>query len=463
MSPIEPYTSLQKSVLVMVLLNALSVPIMLSSVNVALPYIAADLELSALSVSWIPTAFLMASAMFILVFGRLADMFGRKRIFLLGAVSVVFASFLAAAATGTISLLGARFLQGVGAAMLYATQMAIVSSVFPLATRGRVIGLVISFIYIGLASGPLLGGIIVDQFGWRMNFLLQIPLAILVLFIGVYRVEGDWAADERGSFDFSGALIYCLAIFIVCVGVSFLPNIASYFLIVAGLIGIGIFFQKARSSEHPLMDVKLFFTNRTFTFSSLASLIMYSATFMNVVLLSLYLQYLKGLTPTAAGLIMMVQPLTMAIFSPLMGKLSDNIEPRILSSAGMGITAIGLVLLAMLNSDSQTPTIVMALVVTGLGFSLFSSPNVNAIMSSVSRKHLGSAAAAVSTTRILGQLSSMVLVTLVMALNFGSAQIEPSSYPDLEKTISFSFYLAAAICLPGLFLSAVRGRIHLTE
>lgn len=463
MSQIEPYTPLQKSVLVMVLLNALSVPIMLSSVNVALPHIAADLELSALTTSWIPTAFLMASAMFILVFGRLADMFGRKRVFLMGSVSVVFASLLAAASTGAISLLSARFLQGVGAAMLYATQMAIVSSVFPVATRGRVIGLVISFIYIGLATGPLLGGIVVDQFGWRINFLLQIPLAVLVFLIGVYKVEGEWAADEKGTFDFTGALIYCLAILIICIGVSFLPSLISYILIAAGLIGIGIFFQQAKASEHPLMDVNLFFTNKTFTFSCLASFIMYTATFMNVVLLSLYLQYLKGLSPTTAGLLMMVQPLTMAIFSPLMGKLSDNTEPRILASAGMSITAFGLVLLALLNSDSQTSSIIMALVVTGLGFSLFSSPNVNAIMSSVSRKYLGSAAAAVSTTRILGQLSSMVLVTLVMALNFGAAQIEPSSYSELEKTISFSFYLAAAICLPGLVLSAVRGTIHSTE
>ena len=463
MPQIESYTSLQKSVLVMVLLNALSVPIMLSSVNVALPHIAADLELSALTTSWIPTAFLMASAMFILVFGRLADMFGRKKVFLMGCVSVVFASLLAAASTGAISLLSARFLQGVGAAMLYATQMAIISSVFPVATRGRVIGLVIAFIYIGLATGPLLGGIVVDQFGWRINFLLQIPLAVLVYFIGVYKVEGDWAADERGSFDFTGALIYCSAILIVCIGVSFLPSLTSTILIAAGLIGIGIFFHQAKANEHPLMDVNLFFTNKTFTFSCLASFIMYTATFMNVVLLSLYLQYLKGLSPTTAGLLMMIQPLTMAIFSPLMGRLSDNTEPRILASAGMSITAFGLVLLAMLNSESQTTSIVLALVVTGLGFSLFSSPNVNAIMGSVSRKYLGAAAAAVSTTRILGQLSSMVLVTLVMALNFGAAQIEPSSYFELEKTISFSFFLAAAICLPGLVLSAVRGTIHSTE
>jgi len=189
-------------------------------------------------------------------------------------------------------------------------------------------------------------------------------------------------------------------------------------------------------------------------------LIIYSATFMNVVLLSLYLQYLKDMTATSAGLIMMIQPLTMALFSPLMGKLSDRTEPRILASAGMSVTAVGLLLLGSLDSASSMAVIIAALVVTGLGFSLFSSPNINAIMGSVEKKHLGAAAAAVSTTRILGQLMSMVLFTLVMALSLGTAQIEPSSYPALERTISFSFYLAAAVCLPGLYLSVIRGRVH---
>lgn len=447
----------------MVLLNAFSVPIMLSSVNVALPAIAQDLQLSAVSVSWIPTAFLMASAMFVLIFGRLADMFGRKKIFLIGAASAILASLLAALANGAVVLIGARFLQGVGAAMLYATQMAIVSSVFPVARRGHVIGLVVSMIYIGLATGPLIGGIIVDQLGWRANFLLQIPTAALVLFLGVFRVKQEWAAEERGTFDFSGALTYCLAIFVICLGVSFLPNLYSYLVIAAGLIGVVVFFQQAKSREHPIWNVMLFYSNRVFTFSCLASLIIYSATFMNVVLLSLYLQYLKGLSATSAGMIMMIQPLTMAVFSPLMGKLSDHTEPRILASAGMSITAIGLILLAMLNTSSAISTVIIALIVTGLGFALFSSPNVNAIMSSVEKKHLGAASAAVSTTRILGQMASMVLVTLVMALQLGSSQIEPSSYPVLEQAISFSFYLAAGLCLPGLFLSVVRGRVHAPE
>ncbi|MCH7817243.1 MAG: MFS transporter [Proteobacteria bacterium] len=463
MPPAEPYTPLQRSVLIMVLLNAFSVPVMLSSVNVALPAIAEDLSLSALTLSWIPTAFLMASAMFILIFGRLADMFGRKKVFLLGAAAVVLASLLASVANSAAVLITARFLQGFGAAMLYATQLAIVSSVFPVATRGRVIGLVISVIYFGLASGPLLGGFVVDQLGWRANFLLQIPIAVLVLFVGVFKVKGEWAAEERGTFDFTGAITYCFAIFVICLGVSFLPRQYSYLIIAAGLIGVVVFFQQAKSRKHPICDVMLFFTNRVFTCSCLASFIIYSATFMNVVLLSLYLQYLKGLSATSAGIIMMIQPITMAVFSPLMGKMSEHTEPRILASAGMAITAAGLVLLGLMNSNSAISTVVIALIVTGLGFSLFSSPNVNAIMSSVDKKQLGAAAAAVATTRILGQMTSMVLVTLLVALNLGTAQIEPSSYPMLERAISSSFFLAAALCLPGVFLSVARGRVHALE
>ena len=259
MSPTEPYTVLQRYVLFMVLLNAISVPIMLSSVNVALPAIAEDLSLSALSLSWIPTAFLMASAMFVLIFGRLADMYGRKKIFLTGAVAVILASLLAASANSAALLITARFLQGFGAAMLYATQMAIVSSVFPAATRGRVIGLVVSVIYFGLAGGPLLGGLLVDQLGWRANFLLQIPIAVLVLFVGVYKVKGEWVAEEKGTFDFSGALNYSLAIFVICLGVSLLPRQYSYLIIAAGLFGVVVFFPTSENEAIPYLGCHAFF------------------------------------------------------------------------------------------------------------------------------------------------------------------------------------------------------------
>ena len=451
-------TTEQRSVLLMVLPNALAVPIMLSSVNVALPDIASDLNLSAVAVSWVPTVFLMASAMFVLIFGRVADMYGRKKVFLMGAMTVIVASLMASMAVDSSQLLVARFLQGFGAAMLYATQMALISSVFPPQARGRAIGWVISLIYIGLAVGPLLGGIITEYFGWRPTFYLQIPLAFAVLYIGIFKVKKEWAAEERGSFDVIGAGLYAGSIALICLGIAFMPQGYAWLIFIGGIAGVLIFFSYARRAQQPLWNVSLFFTNRLFTFSCMASLIMYSATFMNVVLVSLYLQYIQGMPAMLAGSVMMVQPLVMAIFSPLVGRYADQLEPRWLASSGMLITAIGLLALASLGSDDSVPRIVLALFITGFGFSLFSTPNVNAMMGSVENRFLGAASSAVAITRILGQMASMVLVTLLFALFVGDLPFSPDNFSLLASTIRIAFYLAALLCLPGLVFSLSRGK-----
>jgi MFS family permease len=357
-------------------------------------------------------------------------------------------------------LIAARFLQGVSAAMLYATQIAIVSSVFPPARRGHVIGLTVSSIYLGLTCGPVIGGYLIDVAGWRSSFVFHIPLAIIVLFIAAYKVPGEWLAEEKGEFDIKGAMIYSLSIVFLCIGVSTLPASPSVVLILFGMIGIFVFFKIARRTTHPIFDVSLFYTNRVFTLSCLASFILYTATFANVVLISLYLQYLKGMSASAAGLFMMIQPLTMAVFSPIAGKLSDRVEPRVLASAGMVMTAIGLVMLALLNGVSSTNYLVAALVVTGLGFGLFSSPNTNAIMSAVEKRYYGSASGSIATMRVLGQMSSMILVTLVFALIIGQVEIQPSNYASLQEAIHLCFMIAASLCLPGFVFSLVRGRMH---
>ncbi len=452
--------SLQRAALAMVLLNAFTTPLMLSAANVALPAIAMDLKLDAVMLSWVPMAYLMASAMFVLVFGRLADMYGRKRIFLIGTTSVIATSLLAAFSMNGELLIAARFLQGMSAAMLYATQVAIVSSIFPPEKRGHAIGLTVSTIYLGLTGGPVIGGYLIDAFGWRASFVFHIPLAVVVLLIGLLKVPGEWSAEERGSFDLNGAVIYGLAIVLLCVGVSTLPNTASFVCIATGLLGIWVFFKIARRTTHPIFDVSLFFTNRVFTLSCLASYIIYAAVFANVVLVSLYLQYLKGVSASTAGIIMMAQPLTMAIFSPFAGRLSDHIEPRVIASIGMAMTALGLIMLAMLNSTSAMAYLLTALIITGLGFSLFSSPNANAIMGSVEKHYYGSATGSLATMRILGQMSSMVIVTLVFALIIGHVEIEPSNYSNLEQAIKISFAIAAVLCVPGFVFSMVRGRMH---
>jgi len=455
--------SIQRITLTMVLLNAFTTPLMLSAVNVALPAIATDLSMNAVLLSWIPMAYLMASAMFVLIFGRIADMVGRKRIFLIGTSSVIITSLIAAFAINGTMLIAARFLQGVSAAMLYATQVAIVSSVFPPAKRGHAIGLTISTIYLGLTIGPLLGGYVIDVFGWRASFMVHMPLAIIVLAIGLFYVKGEWSSDERGSFDLFGAILYAFSILIVCIGVTYLPSILSFVFLAISVFGFIFFFLFERAHKHPIFDVTLFFTNRVFTFSCLASLIIYTATFANVVQVSLYLQYLKGLSATTAGMIMMCQPMTMALFSPLAGRLSDKFEPKYLATAGMAVSGCGLILLSNLQIESGLDYLIFALVITGLGFSLFSSPNVNAIMSSVEKRFYGSATGVMATMRIVGQMSSMVLVTLIFAIIIGSVEIEPSNYEALEKAIRLTFTIAAMLCVPGLYFSIARGKMRVKQ
>src|SRR3990170_4592545 len=318
----------------------------------------------------------------------------------------------------------------------------------------------VSAIYLGLTCGPVIGGYLIDVAGWRASFVFHIPLAIVVLFIAVLKVPGEWLAEEKGEFDIKGAMIYSLSIVFLCIGASTVPASTSLILILFGLIGIFLFFNIARRIPHPIFDVTLFYTNRVFTLSCLASFILYTATFANVVLISLYLQYLKEMSAFTAGLFMMIQPLTMAVFSPMAGRLSDHIEPRIIASAGMIITAIGLVMLALLNGVSSTVYLMAALIITGLGFSLFSSPNTNAIMSAVEKRFYGSAAGSIATMRVLGQMSSMVLVTLVFALIIGQVEIQPANYHSLQQAIHICFTIAALLCLPGLLFSLVRGSVH---
>ena len=444
----------------MVLLNAFTTPLMLSAVNVALPAIAADLKLNAVMLSWVPMAYLMASAILVLVFGRIADLIGRKRVFLIGTTAVIATSLLAASATNGLFLIGARFLQGSSAAMLYATQVAIISSVFPAKQRGRAIGLTVSMIYLGLTCGPLIGGYCTELFGWRANFVLHIPLAIAVLLIGLLKVPTEWSAEQPCTLDISGAMCYGLAIILLCLGASTLPTLIGVMLLASGALGLGYFFRLAHHTCHPIFNVDLFISNRVFTLSCLASFIIYTAVFANVVLVGLYLQYLKGLSASTSGMIMLVQPLTMAVFSPLAGRLSDRVEPKIIASIGMLVTALGLVLLALMDSLSSMTYLIVALVITGFGFSLFSSPNANAIMSAVAKQYYGSAGGALAIMRILGQMSSMILMTLIFALMIGQVEINPSNYRYLEQAIGICFAVSACLCVPGCIFSLVRGQVH---
>jgi MFS family permease len=243
-------------------------------------------------------------------------------------------------------------------------------------------------------------------------------------------------------------------------GFSRLPGALGAVLVAMGIGGIAAFAAWESRARFPVLDVNLFRRNKVFAFSNLAALINYSATAAVGFLLSLYLQYIKGLSPQSAGLILVAQPAMQAIFSPLAGRLSDRVEPRLVASAGMALTVMGLVLLTFLNAATPLAFIITSLLFLGLGFALFSSPNMNAIMSSVQRRFYGVASATQGTMRLTGQMFSLGTVMLIFSLTIGRVQITPAYYPQFLQAARTAFIVFAGLCVGGVFASLSRGKVH---
>jgi MFS family permease len=210
----------------------------------------------------------------------------------------------------------------------------------------------------------------------------------------------------------------------------------------------------------PVLNIRLLTTNRAFAFSNLAALINYSATSAVTFLLSLYLQYIKALTPQQAGFVLIAQPVVQAILSPLSGRMSDRLEPRIVATAGMALTATGLVLMVPVGSQTPLWAIVGRLLLLGLGFALFSSPNMNAIMGSVSKRFYGVASGTLGTMRLVGQMLSQGVVMLLFAVIIGRVEITPQSYSLFLTSMRTAFGVFSILCVAGIFASLVRGKIR---
>ncbi|MBU2552328.1 MAG: MFS transporter [Proteobacteria bacterium] len=447
------------TVLVVVTVGSFVTPFMGSSVNVALPAIQQAFGLDAIMLSWVATSFLLSAAIFMVPFGRLADIHGRKRTFAWGMLVYTAASVLAALSFSGTMLLATRVLQGLGSAMIFTSGLAILTSVFPPGERGRAMGIAVGAVYIGLSMGPVLGGILTQNLGWRSVFLAPAPVGLLSVALVFWKLKDEWAEARGERFDLTGSIFFGLALVAVMYGLSRLPAPSSFGLIGLGLFWAAVFIWWEQRTPQPVIEISLFRRNRVFAFSNLAALINYSATFAVTFLLSLYLQYIKAFKPQTAGLILVTQPLVQAVCSPLAGRLSDRIQPRLVASVGMALTAVGLAVFTALGPETPAWFMIGNLVVMGLGFGLFSSPNTNAIMSSVEKRHLGIASGAVSTMRLLGQMTSMGIATLIFALVIGPFAITPDRYPQFLESVRIAFMIFSLLCLFGVAASMIRGRL----
>jgi len=449
--------------LVVVTLAAFITPFGGSSVNIALPSIGKEFSMDAISLGWVSTAYLLASAVSLMPSGRIADIYGRKMIFTCGITVFTAASFLMVLCRSAAMLICFRIVQGIGGAMIFGNGVALLTSVFPAEERGKALGVNVAAVYTGLSVGPFLGGLLTLHFGWRSIFWVNVPLGLLVIGLVSFRLRGEWAEASGEEFDLTGSIIYCLGLIAMMYGFSSfsrLGAIVSLGLILAGVFGILVFIRWEMGIRSPILDINLFRGNRAFIFSNLAALINYSATFAITFFLSLYLQYLKNLNPQSAGMILMFQPMMMAIGSPFAGRLSDRVEPQFVASAGMALTAVGLFLLAFLNTNTPLGCIVAVLVLIGMGFALFSSPNTNAVMSSVEKRYYGVASGTLGTMRLTGQMFSMGIAMLIFAIHIGHSQITPEYYRLFLRSMRSAFALFGLLCSGGVFASLARGRLR---
>ena len=411
----------ERSALIAVLSAAFLVPFIASALNLALPTMGEEFKSSAVLLSWVVTSYLVASAAFLLPFGRWADMKGRHAIFQAGLGFFALFTMLCAVSVNIRMLLVFRLLQGVAAAMIFSTSYAILTEVFPIHRRGRVLGLSVASTYTGLSLGPVLGGWMNYYLGWRSIFYFIAGVSFLVTIFATLYMKGEWKEAAGESFDVPGSLLYITSLVAFMYGISSWAdtNNAKYFALAGAILLIGFIGYELKQSQ-PLIEMRLFVTNISFAFSNLAAMINYSATFGLSFLMSIYLQTLGGLSSQRAGLILLAQPLMMAVFSPLTGNLSDRVEPRIVASSGMALTALGLLGFIFLGLNTPVAWIIANLALIGLGFALFSSPNTNAVMASVEPRLYGVASSTLGTMRMLGQTFSMAIVTLILAASIGT-------------------------------------------
>jgi EmrB/QacA subfamily drug resistance transporter len=440
-------------VLINICIGGFLAPLSLSATLVAVPAIAQDLHANAVYASWIPTSFLLSNLISLLPAGRLSDSYGRKFFYMLGTSVFLISSILAGIANSIEALLAFRVLQGMGAAMFFSTSMAIVGSVYNGNGRGAALGWMVASVYTGLTCGPLLGGWLTEHFGWHSVFLFQVPLSLVTILLSVFYMKGEWRSEQPVKLDWWGSLLLAFWVLSLFAGMTNLPQQSAFIYLAVALIFLSVFIRHSSVSANPIIRLKLVWQNHNLSRSLLSAVFMYSANYGLMFLLGLYLQYNRGLSPSDAGQMLMLQAVVMALVAPVAGRLSDRYPPRILATSGCLMVAFGTFMLLFVDQDRSLIYIGSALMILGLGFGLFSTPNSNSIFGSVAETKLGIVSALLNLARMMGQMMGMAIITLLISLLIGKTKISPEQYQSLFQVLHWTLVLSLSFALAAAYFS----------
>ncbi len=441
-------------------------PLDSSIVNIALPAIAADYGASMTSVGWVATAYLLTNASLVLSMGRLGDIWGLRRVYVAGFVVFGTGSLACAVSPSLIVLILSRVVQAVGASMMFAAGPALVTRAFPPETRGRALGWISLSVSAGLTVGPSLGGFLLGALGWQAVFLINIPLSIIVAVAAARKLPKD--CPEPEAFDLVGALLGAIALTLLLLAFSATEHVGLFSGLVMGLLAAAIvagwlFVRTELTVPHPTLDFGLF-QSRTFRAGVGSAVLAYMALFAVTFTMPFYLLRVLGIDPAVAGLLLTATPLSMAVFSPVAGRLSDKYGSRGLTTGGLSVLASALLAASFFGAATSTVTIGIVLVAVGTGLSFFGAPNSADVLRATPRTRVGVGSALIGQARNLGMTLGIATTAAIIAAGLdGAALMDSTQALNPAEALQFvsamrpAFIAAAVIAVVGAAVSWSRG------
>lgn len=431
-------------------------PLMGSMVVLALSTIGTDFGISTHDQGWITTAYFLSSVVFLVPLARGSDLIGKRKVFMTGLLVTIAGASLASFAPSFGMLLLCRIIMGAGGAAISCTSVAMISEVYPRHQRGTALGLNTAMVYAGSSLGPVLGGFLVDSpLGWHSTFYMVIPFCV-VAFAAIWMFKTEFVATKGEPFDYKGTFLFGAGITAATYGMLNIPHWYSVPLMAAGVAVIYLFYRMQKKEQYPVLNVRVF-EYKKYTRSVITTLLNYASSFAVSFFVALYLQDVYDLTARQAGMVLLIQPVIQTVFTPLTGRLSDRMDDRILPTVGMIFTTLGLLMITTFTAEKNFVQVAAALVMLGFGFAMFSAPNTNVVMSSVSERLYSEASGTLSMMRQAGMLVSMGIALGCVSLFMGDAGITDSIY-NFMNAMRATFIICAAMCVIGTFLSWFRGK-----
>ena len=446
------------------------------SVNVALPSVASTFGTDLATIQWVVIGYALAISTLLLPMGRLGDIVGRNKVYIMGILLFAASSAAAAAAPNLTVLVAARLVQGCAAAMNQGTGMAIITSTFPERERGKALGMMMTMVGLGAVAGPALGGLLVGSFGWRAVFLFNVPMGLVGAIISVAILDksrtGDLGPGAAGrSFDWGGAALSAVALVALLMGITngqrwgwdsplILASLAAFVLLLA------VFVWWELRLAQPLLDLRLF-QRRVFTLGVSSAFLTFLGSSAVLFLTPFYLQQVLGYSPTQSGLIVVPAALCIAVMGPISGRLSDRYDWRIFTVSGLGVGVVGILMLSSLDQGSSLLLVMGALVIHSIGVGTFFSPNTSSILSAVERERFGAVTAFTKLVRNGANVTSVALATVIVtgtmaqmgfqaSLDAVDCGLDEGPCRAFTDGLSRAYWTMAGLLLASLLISAVR-------